>query len=301
MFIDLFEKYVKFLGCIMYTENECENLGTMDAEDVDLSSSLENIKPDNEYAEMYDFKLANAEEAAKLPIYMGSLQTDFGAYKDKVKYAQNFDQEPLKSLRYQVLCPEANYRKIMLEDEPQKGNWTLKKNEAFWAGGIMNGRDFIILVPLKSYQNKVNKMNIDGSIKELLWLVDNGYRFEKIEGKCVATNDGKKQDYADIKDFDAIARADKNDLKPYFEKLCKELNKAFPGCLAAPGSASANGFFSEAQRGANSRTGRGGRVNTATRPVVQRQDATNTADDGFQTRGRKKTTSTSSTASYNYK
>ncbi len=54
--------------------------------------------------------------------------------------------------------------------------WTYEKNQAFWAGGIDAGRSFVLITPLENSAIGTIRNRYTGD--EMLWLLDNGYRFE---------------------------------------------------------------------------------------------------------------------------
>jgi len=119
------------------------------------------------------------------PVYMGAkdsrrsrqLGRNLGEGESLRPYYMDIDRKGVNSVYHHcVLYPERRQVGAVREE------WTYEKNQAFWAGAIDANREFILVTPIEHYAG-----SLGFAVKEMLWLVDNGYTFAPEEANLNRT------------------------------------------------------------------------------------------------------------------
>lgn len=99
-------------------------------------------------------------------------------FQEKYAHIGSLNLPPLKEMRDKVITKGVNADCFGDFFCPERtGDWSYEKNQAFMAGAIDANRAFILVTDIiEGYQGI--KAPRSGTVKELLWLKDNGYTFE---------------------------------------------------------------------------------------------------------------------------
>lgn len=114
----------------------------------------------SEFREMRDYQEAVAGKQKGVAL--------FGHRRDLAQYYDDIERNQDRSNFFgRVLYPENSIRKQI-----NGGMWEYDKNKAFWAGAIDSGQTFVLVSDIAHYKTS------GGTVDEIFWLQDNGYRFE---------------------------------------------------------------------------------------------------------------------------
>lgn len=188
------------------------------------------FKTQEDYRNMYDFHLGSSKP--DFPVYFGSAKNVENIRKQIMDKLVNLDQQSYEECteKYQILCSEAKGRKAIDRkyNDPAPCEWTIEKNEAFWAGAMRMNRTFVLTNSIENYFDNINeviskksKTSAKGTVNELIWLMDNGYSFRQDEENNLIAKRSASS-FSDIKIDNKIYGQPNND-SDHVSNRCKAL------------------------------------------------------------------------------